>query len=211
MPCPSPRDLPEPGIEPRSPTVQADFFTIWATKFVGSGKPQNCSIDLTIKKKKKSRYLHTSSFLKIFFFKLEWVFRAVRGCLQLWWVGDILCDLWASHRKGFSCCGEWALGLPSSSCSSTWAPGTWNRHSVPCITRQIVNHWTTREAPHPPACVIFLFTSSKVTFFFTFWRLKCSFHRLTCISLNVLFDQFWWYSCLCNSSHYQNIKISIIR
>ena len=29
LPCPSPGDLPTPGIEPRSPVLQA-FFTIWA-------------------------------------------------------------------------------------------------------------------------------------------------------------------------------------
>ena len=28
---PSPRDLPNPGIEPRSPALQADNFTVWAT------------------------------------------------------------------------------------------------------------------------------------------------------------------------------------
>ena len=28
----SPEDLPYPGIEPRSPTLQEDFFTIWATR-----------------------------------------------------------------------------------------------------------------------------------------------------------------------------------
>ena len=26
LPCPPPRDLPNPGIEPRSPTLQADFL-----------------------------------------------------------------------------------------------------------------------------------------------------------------------------------------
>ena len=29
---PSPGDLPNPGIKPRSPTLQADFFTGWATR-----------------------------------------------------------------------------------------------------------------------------------------------------------------------------------
>ena len=29
---PSPEDLPNPGIEPRSPALQADAFTIWATR-----------------------------------------------------------------------------------------------------------------------------------------------------------------------------------
>ena len=30
LPFPSPRYLPNPGIKPRSPTLEADFFTIWA-------------------------------------------------------------------------------------------------------------------------------------------------------------------------------------
>ena len=32
LPFPSPGDLPHPGIEPRSPALQADAFTIWATR-----------------------------------------------------------------------------------------------------------------------------------------------------------------------------------
>ena len=31
LPCPLPGNLPNPGIEPRSPALQADFFSIWAT------------------------------------------------------------------------------------------------------------------------------------------------------------------------------------
>ena len=32
LPFPSPGDLPNPGIEPGSPVLQLDFFTIWATR-----------------------------------------------------------------------------------------------------------------------------------------------------------------------------------
>ena len=32
LPCPSPGDLPDPGFEPRSPTLAGKFFTIWATR-----------------------------------------------------------------------------------------------------------------------------------------------------------------------------------
>ena len=32
LPFPSPRDLPDPGIEPGSPALQADAFTVWATR-----------------------------------------------------------------------------------------------------------------------------------------------------------------------------------
>ena len=31
LPCPPPGDLPNPGIKPRPPTLQADSFTNWAT------------------------------------------------------------------------------------------------------------------------------------------------------------------------------------
>ena len=31
LPFPSPGDLPNPGMEPRSPALQADFFTVWST------------------------------------------------------------------------------------------------------------------------------------------------------------------------------------
>ena len=32
LPFPSPGDLPDPGIEPRSPALQAEAFTLWATR-----------------------------------------------------------------------------------------------------------------------------------------------------------------------------------
>ena len=32
LPFPSPEDLPNPGTEPESSTLQADFFTVWATR-----------------------------------------------------------------------------------------------------------------------------------------------------------------------------------
>ena len=32
LPCPSPGDLPHPGIDPRSPALAGRFFTIWATR-----------------------------------------------------------------------------------------------------------------------------------------------------------------------------------
>ena len=41
VPLPSPGDLPDPGIEPRSPALQADIcFTLWATReYYNSMKP----------------------------------------------------------------------------------------------------------------------------------------------------------------------------
>ena len=37
LPFPSPGDLPNPGIKPRSPALQADALTLWATKEVQIG------------------------------------------------------------------------------------------------------------------------------------------------------------------------------
>ena len=38
---PSPGDLPDPGVEPRSPTMQAHAYTVWATR--GTGLPWQLS------------------------------------------------------------------------------------------------------------------------------------------------------------------------
>ena len=43
LPFPSPGDLPNPAIEPRSPTLQADAFTVWATREASKGKMDPCS------------------------------------------------------------------------------------------------------------------------------------------------------------------------
>ena len=70
------------------------------------------------------------------------------------------CGAWASHCGGFSCCEAWALGLWESvvavhgfsSCgnklSCSLAHGIfWTKDwtHIPCIARQILNHWTIRE------------------------------------------------------------------
>ena len=45
LPCPPPGDLPNPGIEPGSPALQARFFTIWATReFPKTWLPHNSRI-----------------------------------------------------------------------------------------------------------------------------------------------------------------------
>ena len=73
------------------------------------------------------------------------------------------CRAQASHCGGFSCCGTQALehmGF-SSCCTQTqwlWLMGlvvpqhvgsSWTRDQtgVPCIARETLNHWTTREFP----------------------------------------------------------------
>ena len=64
------------------------------------------------------------------------------------------CGAWASCCGGFSCCGVWATWcLSVAAALSLVAPlhggSSWTRDwtSVPCIGRQILNHWTTREVP----------------------------------------------------------------
>ena len=61
----------------------------------------------------------------------------------------------ASHYRGLSCCGAQA---PDAQAQQLWHTGlvaprhvgssqTRARTRVPCIGRQILNHWATREAP----------------------------------------------------------------
>ena len=75
------------------------------------------------------------------------------------------CCVWASHCSGFSYCGACALGHRFSSCGP-WAYAlkhvgpSWTRDGtcVPCIGRQILNHWTTMEVWH------FLVKNKLITF-----------------------------------------------
>ena len=64
---------------------------------------------------------------------------------------------WASHCSGFSCPRAQALGcMGFSSCGirglvapqHVGSSQTRDSAGVPCTARQILNHWTTREAPH---------------------------------------------------------------
>ena len=122
----------------------------------------------------------------------------------------LLCSVWISHNNDFSCCRAWALGLTSFSSSNMRLLGPWTDPVSLASQGGFLITGTPGKLSTPRIYHLFIF-KQQGDFYFTFWRLKSSFHRLTCISLNVLFDQFWWYSCLCNSSHCQNIKISIIR
>ena len=101
---------------------------------------------------------------------LKWLLFIICGCAGslLLCVGLVAargaplpCAVRASHCGGFSCCGAQALGHAGFS-SCTWAPKcklsscapqhggssqTRDRAGIPYITRWILNHWTTREAP----------------------------------------------------------------
>ena len=92
------------------------------------------------------------------------------GFLQLRQVGTTLhCGAWASHCGGFSCCGALPLSVRASvvvahelsshgsQAQQLWHTGlvvpwhvgsSWTRAQthVPCISRRILNHCTTREA-----------------------------------------------------------------
>ena len=62
--------------------------------------------------------------------------------------GRVLIELQVSHCGDFSCCGAqtqqlWCMGI-----IALWPVGssqTRNRTLVPCLGRQIINHWTTGE------------------------------------------------------------------
>ena len=79
------------------------------------------------------------------------------GFLQLWQAGATLQrGARASHCRGLSCCGAQA---PDAQVQQLWLTGlaaprhvgssqTRVRTRVPCISRQILNHCATREAPN---------------------------------------------------------------
>ena len=58
------------------------------------------------------------------------------------------CGAWAPHCCGFSCCRTWAQSLWLTGLVAlrpVWSSWTRDRTCVPCIGRQILNHWTIRE------------------------------------------------------------------
>ena len=93
----------------------------------------------------------------------------------------------ASHCGGFSCCGSWALGQAGFSSCGVWAQQLWlpgcraqaqklwctglvapqhlgsswigDQTCVSCISRRILHHWATREAPWSVFELIFKYTS----------------------------------------------------
>ena len=82
LPCPPPGDLPNPGIEPRSPELQVDgYFTLWATreahsfchsceKWIKIWKMQNCHANKWISHKAELQqdYQPVGKLLLSFFF-----------------------------------------------------------------------------------------------------------------------------------------------
>ena len=76
------------------------------------------------------------------------------------------CYTRSPHCGGFSCCGTWALEHVGSevaahgpSCSRACGIlPDWDQTCVPCLARQILNHWTTREATK----IRFLIMSSRL-------------------------------------------------
>ena len=76
------------------------------------------------------------------------------------------CSAWASHCGGFFCCRAQTLGpvdLVTVAHGTKMAWGLFldqGSNPCPCIGRQIVNHWTTREVPL--ATFSSLFTKRRV-------------------------------------------------
>ena len=81
-----------------------------------------------------------------FFLKSDF-FLAVLGLCC--YVQPFSSDAQASHCSVSSCCREWLLEYVGFGSCSRWAhsvPGIWDWTHVPCIGRQILYHWATREA-----------------------------------------------------------------
>ena len=136
LPCPPPGDLSNPGIEPaplRSPALAGRFFTTGASWEAPREDALPKSLLLLIACETHCRRL---------------AFGTVRYPLHLLWfclfltVPGLSQHTRSSVASVFSSCGPWA-----------WLPdGMWDlssltkdRTHVPCIGRQILNHWTTSE------------------------------------------------------------------
>ena len=74
------------------------------------------------------------------FFKKIFVYLATLGLSCGTW--DLCCVMWKS-------CGMWGLSSP-----------TRDQTHIPCISSQILNHWTTRQVPPLFSCGRLLFPSS---------------------------------------------------
>ena len=99
----------------------------------------------------------------LFVYWLCWVFAQRLSLVAVSWDYSLVAEL-GSHCSGFSCCRAKAPGHPGCSGWSTQAKQLWrvglvalrhvessqnrDRPHVPCIGRQILNHWTTRDILH---------------------------------------------------------------
>ena len=90
-------------------------------------------------------------FFPNFLFILFWALLGLHCCTWAFFG----CGEWTSHCGGFSCCRAQALGHRVSGVAHSGlvasrhvgSSQTRDRTPVPCIGRQILNHWTTRETP----------------------------------------------------------------
>ena len=71
------------------------------------------------------------------------------------------------------------------------------RTRVPCISRQILNHCTTREAPYCPVFKCFLFLTSKENYTFCILLLLYYFSRTFLRHLNVVATKCYSFTFTC--------------
>ena len=117
-------------------------------------------------------------FIKIYLFLLYWVFSS---CDK--WGLLSHCGIQASHCTDFSF-GAWTLGCTVfTSCGAWVCPMAYgifldqgsNWTYVPCIGRQIFNHWTIREVPAAKLTflcylsLLFIKVYSGNKYFFQYW------------------------------------------
>ena len=147
VPFPSPGDLPNPGIEPRSPTLQADTLpseppNIWALLISHGDIWQFITLCKT-KSKRNSTKMTTSE-----------IYQGTIGtCFSLlhivvWSLSRVLLSCDSMHCKPARLLGPWdfldrnaGVGAISSRGSS------WHRDLHLLYYRWILYHWTTRETP----------------------------------------------------------------
>ena len=109
-----------------------------------------------------SHFPNIIKLLHFLFYIFIYLFMVVLGLRCYAWAfsscseqGYSPCRAQASPRSGFSCWGARALGAQAqqlrrmglAALRHVGSSQTRDWTHVPCISRQILNHWTTREAP----------------------------------------------------------------
>ena len=139
LPFPSLEDLPDPGTDPRSPALQADFFTIWATReahraasnlllivtvrfsYTSIDSVDGFCLSLSASRSPNSLYLLVSPNLGIAAYRVSssllriqekfFTFFQCVQCFACWWDRIVISKLLKSSLHFFSSCYFYAFPL----------------------------------------------------------------------------------------------------
>ena len=162
LPFPTPGQSSWPRDQTQVSSIAGRFFTIWATWE---------AIDTLLLTKVHHLYLDSLSVLYSFMGFAKWLMSFIHYCsniqnsftapeipctpaihplyLFIFYMKKAFCfSFFWLHRvlvvaRGLFCCSMWDL-----------LPLTRDRTHIPCIGRQMLNHWTTREIPSPSSFLV---------------------------------------------------------